>query len=48
MKLKLYYFTGTGNSLSIARNIGKEFDNPELISMPKLMCMDKKIVRSQH
>ncbi len=44
MKLKLYYFTGTGNSLAIARNIGKEFAHAELIFMPKLMCEDEEIV----
>ncbi len=44
MKLKLYYFTGTGNSLVIARGIGGEFAHAELISMPKLMYMDKEIV----
>ena len=44
MKLKLYYFTGTGNSLVVARNIGREFAHAELISMPKLMCVDKDIV----
>ncbi len=44
MKLKLFYFTGTGNSLVIARNISKEFTHAELLSMPKLMCKDKEIV----
>ncbi|MCR3922467.1 MAG: EFR1 family ferrodoxin [Firmicutes bacterium] len=44
MKLKLYYFTGTGNSLVVARNIGNEFAHAELISMTNLMCMDKEIV----
>jgi len=43
MKLKLYYFTGTGNSLSIARDIGREFAGAELLSMPKLIRADKEI-----
>ncbi len=44
MKLRLYYFTGTGNSLVIARDIGSEFSHAELLSMPKLMCVEKEIV----
>lgn len=43
MKLKIYYFTGTGNSLMIARDIAKEFDNAAIISMTKLMKNEKVI-----
>ncbi len=43
MKLKLYYFTGTGNSLAIARSINREFTNAELIFMPKLMDAEQEI-----
>lgn len=34
MKLVLYYFTGTGNSLAVAKEIAKEQGNCELISIP--------------
>ena len=43
MKIKLYYFTGTGNSLAIARDIGREFMHAELIFMPKLMGADQEM-----
>lgn len=43
MKLKIYYFTGTGNSLVIARNIGRYFNQSELLFIPKLMRGDGDI-----
>ncbi len=43
MKLKIYYLTGTGNSLVIARNIGKFFKHTELLFIPKLMRGDVDI-----
>ena len=33
MKADIYYFTGTGNSLAVAKDIAKEVDG-ELISIP--------------
>ncbi|MBQ5311480.1 MAG: EFR1 family ferrodoxin [Oscillospiraceae bacterium] len=33
MKCRIYYFTGTGNSLRAAQKIAEVFDNAELISM---------------
>ena len=35
MKTTIYYFSATGNSLQMARNIAKELDNCELISIAK-------------
>lgn len=35
--VKLYYFSGTGNSLKIAKDIGSALGNHELISIPKLL-----------
>jgi ferredoxin len=43
MTTTIYYFTGTGNSLSIARGIAAELDESELIFMPNLW-KDEKIV----
>ena len=36
-KIKLYYHTGTGNSLKIARDIGSKLGGHELISIAKLL-----------
>jgi formate hydrogenlyase subunit 6/NADH:ubiquinone oxidoreductase subunit I len=36
-KIKLYYHTGTGNSLKIARDIGSKLGGHELISIAKLI-----------
>ncbi|MDZ4133907.1 MAG: EFR1 family ferrodoxin [Dethiobacteria bacterium] len=43
MKLKIYYLTGTGNSLVIARNIGSYFNQCELFFIPNLMRSDRDI-----
>jgi len=37
MKTIIYYFTGTGNTLAVARQLATELGNTELIPMPKLM-----------
>ena len=37
MKTKIFYFTGTGNSLSVARNISNELGDTELISISKVI-----------
>ncbi len=34
MKRTLYYFTGTGNSLSIAKKINSKLDSSEIVSIP--------------
>jgi Fe-S-cluster-containing hydrogenase component 2/flavodoxin len=34
MKTKIFYFTGTGNSLSVARDISNELGDAELVSIP--------------
>ena len=41
MKTTLYYFTGTGNSLSIAKGIGAELEDAELIFMANLWKDDE-------
>ena len=37
MLTKIFYFTGTGNSLAVARNIADELGNTELISISKVI-----------
>ncbi|MBP7072254.1 MAG: EFR1 family ferrodoxin [Clostridia bacterium] len=38
--MKIYYFSGTGNSFAVAKNIAKKV-NAELISIPSVIHMDK-------
>ena len=40
MKTKIFYFTGTGNSLSVARDIGNELEDAELVSIPAVVDGD--------
>jgi ferredoxin/flavodoxin len=42
--VKLYYFSGTGNSLKIAKDIGGQIGEHELISMTRLAKLDENIV----
>lgn len=37
MKTKIFYFTGTGNSLSVARDISNELGGAELVSIPAVV-----------
>jgi ferredoxin len=37
MQTKIFYFTGTGNSLAVARNITNELDDAELVSIPAVI-----------
>jgi len=37
MQTKIFYFTGTGNSLAVARNIADELGDTELISISKVI-----------
>lgn len=37
MKTTLYYFTGTGNSLKIARDLASLLDDAEVLSIPRLL-----------
>ena len=39
MSMKIYYFSGTGNSYAVARDIADKL-NAELISIPKVMNID--------
>jgi ferredoxin len=38
----VFYFSGTGNSLKVAKNISKELENCEVISMAKTFNLTKK------
>ena len=46
VKNKLYYFTGTGNSLHVARNLAVTLGNTELIPIAALMNMDVVFVHT--
>ena len=37
MKTKIFYFTGTGNSLAVAKDIANELEDSELISIPAVI-----------
>ncbi len=37
MKTKIFYFTGTGNSLLVAKDIANELGDVELISIPAVI-----------
>ena len=41
--VKIYYMTGTGNSLKIARDIGAETGADELLSIPKLKKSGERV-----
>jgi len=36
MKTTIYYFTGTGNSLNIAKNLSEKLDKCELVPIAKV------------
>jgi ferredoxin len=40
MSIKIFYFSGTGNSLSVARSIAGGLEDAELVSIPKTMDGD--------
>lgn len=37
MKANIYYFSGTGNSLAVARDLAKDLDDADLIPIPQVM-----------
>ncbi|MFW9972806.1 MAG: EFR1 family ferrodoxin [Candidatus Odinarchaeota archaeon] len=41
MKTSIYFFSGTGNSLKIARNLAKNLEDVELIAIAKIWEMEK-------
>lgn len=43
MTTNLYYFTGTGNSLKMAKDISRNLGNSECVSIPKVLESDQKI-----
>ena len=44
MKTILYYFTGTGNSLAVAKAISTRLPDTELVPIPKLMLAGGRII----
>lgn len=47
MKTEIYYFTGTGNSLDIAKKIDSSLDHSELVSIPKQTQKNEFAVNSE-
>ena len=43
MKTKIYYFTGTGNSLFIAKEIASKLENAEILPIPKALNEESDI-----
>jgi len=41
----VFYFSGTGNSLKVAKNLAKELDDCEIISMSKTYNLAKEYDR---
>ena len=46
MNTEIYYFSGTGNSLAVAKDIAKKV-NAELIPIPRVMNMDRINIRAE-
>jgi flavodoxin len=47
MKTEIYYFTGTGNSLAVAKDLAKELQGDvKLIPVAKLLCMESIAVNA--
>lgn len=46
MSCILYYFTGTGNSLAIAQEVGKALGDSEIVSIPRLMRNNGPVIPS--
>lgn len=40
MQTEIYYFTGTGNSLWIAKKIAEQIGDTQLISIPQVINQD--------
>ena len=47
MKTTLYYFTGTGNSLKIARILNEELENSDLVSIAKILREEKPVSKTE-
>ena len=47
MSTTLYYFSGTGNSLKVARDLQEKLGDCELISIAKVICEDQPSVVSE-
>ncbi len=47
MKTKIYYFSGTGNSLKIARDLCEKLEECELISIAKMFQKEHFILKSE-
>jgi len=46
MKTKIFYFSGTGNSIFIAQKISEKLDDSEIYSIPKVL-ENKDIIKSE-
>ncbi|MBI4982768.1 MAG: flavodoxin family protein [Candidatus Omnitrophica bacterium] len=47
MKNKLFYFSGTGNSLKVARDLADALGDAEIIPIPNVMAKDNMIIDSE-
>jgi len=47
MKTTIYYFTGTGNSLKIAKDIAEKLDDCELVPIAKVLQQDQIVATSE-
>ena len=43
MKTDIYYFSGTGNSLTVAKKISNKIDHSEIISIPHVVSKSKPV-----
>jgi len=44
MKTTIYYFTGTGNTLAVARDLERNLGDTELIPIPKMMTREEIVI----
>ena len=47
METTIYYFTGTGNSLKIAKDLAKRIENSELVPMARFVDQDHIVAKAQ-
>ncbi len=43
METAIYYYTGTGNSLWVARTLGRELGDAAVVSIPRSMCEKSRV-----
>jgi ferredoxin len=44
MSTVIYYFTGTGNSLMVAKKLSEKIENAHIVSIPKIMNQEKILI----